>query len=79
MKAKKTKDAGRMGTLPGNTEYAVSRKSKSSMNEGIKGTLESFDPTFPSVGSTYSKIPGTSNSQVVETPVNIGNRVRKGY
>lgn len=79
MKAKKTKDAGRQSMVAGNTEYSVSRKSKSSEATGLKETLESFDPTFPSVGSTYKAIPGTSNSQVEEIPVPIGNSVRKGY
>ncbi len=77
MKAKKTKGSDCMKA--GNTDYAVSRKSQSSQATGLAETLESFDPKFPSVGSTYTKIPGTSNSQVQEIPVPIGNKVRPGY
>ena len=68
-----------MSTRAGNTDYKVTRKSKSSDAQGIADLRESFDPTFPSVGSTFTKIPGTETSQVQEIPVKIGNKVRKGY
>lgn len=60
------------------TASTVSRKSKSSDAQGLAETMQSFDPTFPSVESQYSKSEDLSSGRV-DIPVKIGNKVPKGY
>lgn len=60
-------------------DLSVTRKSKSSQATGLKETQETYDPTFPSVSSTFTDIPGSSMNKRADHPVAFPGKVRKGY